>query len=334
MKFNKEVLASILIRTDGSSLLGIGHIMRCLALAQALEKEKIETIFMIKDYGSNFKKLIQNYGYKVELIPAKSTFIQEVALTISLAQKYGVNLILTDLSNTDVLADLKSYSQYIKALKKADKVLVSIDGFGAECIASKLRLPFDAIIVPYYRAEKQSYKVDKKTKLFLGTDYFILRQEFIRKAQGKRKIKKRSKNILLGKNLNKIKLQGLNYKIASNLKDKELIKLMQWADLALLNSGLTRYEAAALGLPCLIIARNKIHDRIMKQYVKSQACLYLGEENKLKQDDIIREIKKVLGDYGLRKKMSLYSKKLVDGRGGERITKGIIQLMKGIKHGI
>jgi len=332
---------AVIFRVDGSSLIGLGHLKRSIALAQALEKKKIDSIFVTRNYQSKIKKLIQSDDYKVELIPSRATFFQDADLTLSLAQKHKANLIFTDLSNANVLSNLRSYGQYIKALKRAGKLLVSIDGFGSECIASRLRLPFDIIIVPYFGAEKQSYKVGKETKLLLGTDYFILRQEFIKNGREKRKIKKRGENILISlsiavspnlisqikKALSKVGDPCLNYQIAFGLKDNRFVKLMQWADLAVLSSGLTKYEAAALGLPCIVIAHNKTHDIIMKQYAKSQTCLYLGEEKKLKQDDIIEEIKKILASDSLRKKMSLHGKKLVDGRGGERITRQIMRLM-------
>lgn len=340
MKLNIKIPTSVLIRVDGSSKLGIGHIMRCIALAQALEVKEIGSIFVIRNNEVRIKRLIRDYGYQVEMIPLEATFAKDADLTIKIAQKHKVDLFFTDLSNAKVLADLRNYVQYIKTLKKEGKFLVSLDGFKSECIANKVKLPFDLIIIPYLGAEDQKYKIFKKTRLLKGPKYFVLRQEFVKAVKRKRQINKKAKNVLISLSLvsyplnAKIKqalsqpdLSSINYKFAVNLKDKKLVSLIEWADLAILSSGLSRYEAAALGLPCLIIAHNNSHDIMMKQYLKSNTCLYLGEENKFSQDYLTEKLKKTLTDYGLRKKMSLNGKKLIDGKGGERITKQIIQLI-------
>lgn len=320
---------TVLLRVDASEEIGLGHLMRMVALAQAFKRRKIESIFVMRDYGVKFKKIVQSQLYKVELIPANLSFSKDANLTLSLAEKYRANLVVTDLSHQRVLTNLKGYQKYIETLKKSAKFLVAVDGLGPDSVAQKVKLPFDIIIVPYFGANKASYKIGPKTKLLLGPKYFILREKFVKqiKKGPKRKIKKIAKNILLDKNLNKLTLPGLNYKTAVNLDDKALIKLILWADLAVLSSGLTRYEAAALGLPCLILARNKAHDQIMRQYLKSGTCLYLGKENKVKKKEVVKKIKEVLGDNNLREKMSLRAKKLIDGRGGERVVRGICRLL-------
>ncbi len=302
--------------------------MRCFALAQALKKKRIDAIFIIRNYETSIKKLIQRYGYKVELIPNNINFLQEFSLILGYAKKYKTKILIVDLNNANIRVNLKDYGKLIKSLKSAGIALVSIDGFGSECIASKLELPFDIIIVPYYEAEKYNYKVAKKTKLLLGVDYFILRQDFIEGVNQTKKITKKGKNILVGKDLNKLNLSRFSYQQASNLSDKQLVRLMLWADLGIFSSGLIRYEAAALGLPCIIISHNTTHDIIMKKYRRANTCLYLGEKDKLKEEEIIKSIEKLLSNYDLRRKMSFNGKQLIDGLGTERTTEQIIRLTR------
>ena len=48
----------VAIKVDGNKKLGLGHVMRCLAVAKQLKKNKIRVIFIIGD--NSIKKIIEN----------------------------------------------------------------------------------------------------------------------------------------------------------------------------------------------------------------------------------------------------------------------------------
>ena len=58
----------IYIRADASNLIGSGHIMRCLTLADMLKKEGRKVIFICRDLPGNFSDLITQRGYLCRLL--------------------------------------------------------------------------------------------------------------------------------------------------------------------------------------------------------------------------------------------------------------------------
>lgn len=59
----------VLIRVDASSTIGTGHLMRCLALADSLQKLGGDITFLCKAFPSNGSKFIELRGFTVILLP-------------------------------------------------------------------------------------------------------------------------------------------------------------------------------------------------------------------------------------------------------------------------
>lgn len=345
-----------LFRVDGSHHLGLGHITRCIAFAQGLGGIGVKSIFVIRDYGPKITELIQHYGYNVETIPQGSSFAEDASLTSGFASRYSVNLIVTDLSNTDNMTNLDEYSRYFPALKVADKFMISIDDF------IKTDFPYDIQIIPYYGAENMNYKSYGGTKLLLGPTYFIFRQEFIEAAKVSREIRKDAQNILvtmggsdplnltlkIAKVLNRLNKIFLNLRIvigpgfaASAKQDIERIlkgfkgncelvigsgnmaELMLWSDLAITGGGLTKYETAVTGTPSIMISYFDREAERAEEFERGGSTLHLGLISEINERDIAEAIEKLLKDFARRAEMAKRGKNLVDGKGIERIISEI-----------
>ena len=355
-------MKSALFRVDGSHRLGVGHIMRCLAFAQGLGETDVRPVFVIRDYEPKVAELIQHYGHPVETIVKDSSFEEDARLTVGIASRYDVKLILTDLSNEDTLANLEEYSRYLKTLKGTDKFVVAIDGLGEDCISTKIPFPCDIVVIPYYGAENGAYKLHSGTKSLLGPAYFIFRKEFIEAAGVNRVIRKDAQNILVtiggsdplnltlvaAKALNRLKVTSLNLRLVIGpgfgpLVRKELKRilrsfqgnyelvmgndsmadLMLWSDLAITGGGLTKYEMALTGTPGIIISRFEREAEQGKEFEKAGSTLHLGLINEIDEERIVKAVEKLLHDYNLRAKMSKNGKQIVDGKGVARIISEI-----------
>jgi UDP-2,4-diacetamido-2,4,6-trideoxy-beta-L-altropyranose hydrolase len=59
----------VVFRVDSSVMLGTGHLMRCLALAEALGKKGAESLFVCRDLDGNVAWLVERQGWRVSLLP-------------------------------------------------------------------------------------------------------------------------------------------------------------------------------------------------------------------------------------------------------------------------
>ena len=56
-------------RVDASARIGIGHLMRCLALAEALRKQDIQISFVCREHSGHLIELIQQSAIPVTVLP-------------------------------------------------------------------------------------------------------------------------------------------------------------------------------------------------------------------------------------------------------------------------
>lgn len=66
----------VLIRVDASQLIGTGHVMRCLALAQAWRQHGAECEFICREHPGHLKSEIERRGFKVHTLSYKITVPQ------------------------------------------------------------------------------------------------------------------------------------------------------------------------------------------------------------------------------------------------------------------
>jgi len=72
---------SVFFRTDASLVMGSGHVMRCLTLANALREHGLQSTFVCREHVGNLCDLIEEHGFSVVRLPLKKTSeCQESAL--------------------------------------------------------------------------------------------------------------------------------------------------------------------------------------------------------------------------------------------------------------
>ena len=80
----------IVIRVDSSIEMGIGHVMRCLTLAEALKENNAQVEFICREHEGNLIDFIQVKGFKVYPLPIRESF-SEIPQSTSLKSKSILN---------------------------------------------------------------------------------------------------------------------------------------------------------------------------------------------------------------------------------------------------
>ena len=60
-------------RADAGDVIGHGHVMRCLTLADELRRREIECLFVCRDHSGHLAKRIQQRGFALQLLPSQGS---------------------------------------------------------------------------------------------------------------------------------------------------------------------------------------------------------------------------------------------------------------------
>ena len=157
---------TILFRSDSSSTIGIGHIMRDLVLAQQYTNVRI--VFVTQNLDGNINHKIIEAGYTIEIL--MSNDIKEF---IKLVKKYNTDLVVIDNYSIDY-----KYEEKLKE-KTGVKILAFDDTYEEHHC--------DILLNHNISGNKKRYKnlVPKYCELRCGKKYTLLRDEFIKEKKRK-----------------------------------------------------------------------------------------------------------------------------------------------------
>jgi UDP-2,4-diacetamido-2,4,6-trideoxy-beta-L-altropyranose hydrolase len=287
-----------LIRCDGSCEIGMGHITRCLVLADSLNKSNINVIFAVAE-SKDAIEVIKNKFNVIKLIgkenKKKSYDLEEIIVS------NAIQILILDIRN-----DL-SKAELIK-LKNDTKIkVVTIDDPEEKRIASDL-----AVYPPVPQLNNMSWD-GYKGKLLIGWEYVIIDKKFGRKFKQNTN---RLPNLLicmggsdkndmtnhfvnsvskLNLNINITIVVGLGYKYIKKLKynttnincnyklqqnPSHIEKIISNCDAALISFGQLAYEVAAMNIPALYINISKDHETSCGMFVKAGLGISLGLYNR------------------------------------------------------
>lgn len=173
----------VVIRTDANSKIGMGHVMRCLSVADALLKRGEEVLFVTADdtpvplltkKGVPYRVLHTDYADMEAELPGLLCILQELTQRAELPEE-----VLSRMSSQrkDIAILVDSYyvtEKYLAALKKRITTIYMDDIYA-------FSYPVDMLINYNIYGEEMGYEKDAAfadTKLLLGANYVPLREEF------------------------------------------------------------------------------------------------------------------------------------------------------------
>ena len=215
---------NILFRADSSSFIGTGHIMRDLVLVNEFSLDKI--FFATQELSGNINYKIKESGFSLEIL--KSNNFEELDILI---KKFNINMIVIDHYGIDCIFEKK-----LKDENPNLKIFVFDDTYEKHHCDILLNHNISGNI------KKYNNLVPQNCELRCGSDYTLLREEFI-DIKKKKKINKKKKEktifIAMGgadhsniniKILEVIKLiPNLKVNIVSTFANKNLKKLVKYS---------------------------------------------------------------------------------------------------------
>jgi UDP-2,4-diacetamido-2,4,6-trideoxy-beta-L-altropyranose hydrolase len=186
----------VVFRVDSSFVIGTGHVMRCLTLADRLTLEGIECLFICRQFSGDIINHILSQGYFVHVLKHGNIISLESGTSNSLesggddgdlySQWLGVSQDVDSAQCESFLSEINpdllvvdSYSldyQWELKVKKYCRFLLVIDDLANRRHACEILLDqnFGRVISDYYQL------VSEKCQLLCGSDYALLRPEFSR----------------------------------------------------------------------------------------------------------------------------------------------------------
>jgi UDP-2,4-diacetamido-2,4,6-trideoxy-beta-L-altropyranose hydrolase len=347
----------LLIRADAGIRMGTGHVMRCLALAQAWQDLGGRVTFAIAACPAGIEERLRAEQVEVVRLDVDPASEADACATVDTATVRGSTWVVADGYHFD--------ARYHKTIKKLGLRLLTLDDFGTlEHYWADIVLNQDPIADVRLYDRRESY-----TRILLGTQYAFVRREFRRQPRHSRQIQAVARRLLvtLGgsdpDNVTEIVIGSLNAvnvdclettvlvgpsnphgrrleaAAASCRRDIRLLRnpsnipeLMTWCDVAVTAGGSTLWELAYFYVPSivLLIAENQepavglLHDR--------GACLRLGSGNLVDPSQLSSAITALCHDRARRAALGAQLGTAADGQGADRVCAAIAGVLHDLPH--
>lgn len=179
----------VVFRTDASFEIGSGHVMRCLALSEALKNQGAEVEFICRKHQGNLINLISSQGFSVHALPVKNNLNQvnkDKKKLLNHAEWLGASQqedseqcysILERINPDWVIVDHYAIDKaWHKSLKPVYRKLMVIDDLADR------RHSCDILLDQTYGRKTIDYEhlIPEKCRTLLGSHYALLRPEFAR----------------------------------------------------------------------------------------------------------------------------------------------------------
>ncbi len=325
----------ILVRTDASAAIGLGHAMRCLALVDAGPEPA--TLLMAGPPAA-----IVERAPSVAPLVAPPGSPADAAETAAFARERGAAWVVVD--------GYHFYGGYQQALVDAGLRVLAFDDHGhAGYYAAHVVLNQNLGADEATYAERAPY-----TRLLLGPRYVLLRREFLG-AGPSREFPERARRVLVslggsdpddvssrvlaalsgvpgplevqvligGANPHRAQLEraaaGSRHAIELVADARDVAARMRWADLAVTAAGGSAWELARVGTPQLNVVLADNQRPAAAALAREGLGVPLGWHEDLTAAAIADAVGALADDARRRAELSARSAELVDGRGAERV---------------
>jgi UDP-2,4-diacetamido-2,4,6-trideoxy-beta-L-altropyranose hydrolase len=343
----------LLIRADANSEIGTGHVMRCLALAQAWRDTGGGVIFALASGGKELEARVRSEGAAVATVSGNPGGREDAVQTVELCKKHGADWLVLDGFH---------FSQAYREGVRNDRCrLLLLDDHG-KCA----RYNCDIVLNTNPYASNDMYPQRAEQICFLlGPRYALLRREFLQFERGGSDIPGIARRVLVtfgGADPHNVTLQVLEAlheihdvrldvtvivgannphravleacvdrpphaaKVLANVNN--MPEVIAQAELAVSAGGGTCYELAFMAVPMLLITMARNHERTVEAWGEAKAALAAGWFEELDRDPFAASLRELICDRSLRKELIGNATRMVDGKGAQRVVEAMYAMRR------
>lgn len=337
----------------------MGHVMRCLALAEAWRNRGAAVVFRGRGLGNSVDTRLVAAGIRpvpvANIYPAPDDLRETIAEAKSLTAIHGcIPYVLVDGYQFD--------APYLNALRDAEICLIVLDDGGADSAKTIPLRTGDIVLNQNVGAEEVEYNCLPGTVTLQGPKYALLRAEFLNVKAGLSD-SAHTPHVLVtfggsdpadlthrvlgalreaGVDVQVTALVGPAYRDVDSLQEmisrktgppiairhdpKELPALMASADLAVTAGGSSCLEFACLGVPMVVLQAADNQRGLAAGLERAGAALNLGWHADVPDASVVAAVRSLLNGGARRRAMGDAGRSLVDGLGCRRILEVVAAL--------
>jgi UDP-2,4-diacetamido-2,4,6-trideoxy-beta-L-altropyranose hydrolase len=336
-------LGKILIRADASVEIGTGHVMRCLALAQAWQGAGGEAMFAMAESTPAVEQRLRGEGFEIAPVAAAPGSSEDASKLLLIAQKWPPRWLIVD--------GYQFNTQYQESVRSPSIRLLSVDDMG-DCEQYNA----DIVLNQNLHANAERYlKHGPNTRLLLGPRYAMLRREFVGVREWHREIPELAQKILVttggsdpgnlagsivkaverlshelemrvivgGSNPHRQLIEACAMRSGKNItleiNPGNMSTLMTWADVAVSAAGSTCWEMCLLGLPAVVIETAENQRPLAVELSRRNIACHIPLESAT-PEGIAQGLELLIRSKERRAQMSRNGGELVDGLGTKRVV--------------
>lgn len=346
-------MSVVIVRCDGGTAIGMGHVSRCLALAAELRDEHGDhVVFAMRDLAGAGAAAVRAAGHTITPIVEPDAADYGPAL-LALAASFSARALVADVRDALSRASLD-------AIRAVGVRVVTIDDGSDRRLASDL-----AFYPPVPQVEELDWSGFTGRRV-AGWEWVLLKRDFAADARegGSPAVAAQPIDILVTMGgsdpagMTEFAVDALNllplpqaveivagpaFDRAAALarvvaRSKHAVRVSQGTDamaglmrasrLAVVSFGVSAYELAACGVPAVHLCLAADHARSSSAFVAAGIAESLGVFASVRPEQLAAAVSGLLGDTSRCAAMSASARQLVDGRGAKRVAAEVVASLR------
>lgn len=344
-------LGCLVLRADASPEIGMGHVMRCLALAHAWQDHGGSARFVTTSLAPSLSERLRSEGISIESLLVKTGSEEDREQTLSIAQHHEARAIVLD--------GYHFGEQYQRTITNRRVPLLVIDDTGS---LSEYSAP---LILNQNLLEQGSLypSLARSSRLLLGPTFALLRRELL---DHPRRCRERSGpplhwlitmggsdpsgstaaviegilatqapelqiRVVMGElSLHRDQIARMiesDSRFEMVINPRDMSQLYSWADCAIVAGGSSNWELCAFGVPRIVCVTADNQRGVAQTLASTNAAWVIDPDTKLSATAIHSAMTELLNNSSLRAQMQDAGRRLVDGQGAARCIEALLNVI-------